>query len=147
MRESRKTREQEVRASTSWAPPTALPDPEPRTGIVHRWIRASAYGQSDPTNVSKKMREGWEPCKTEDYPELHISETPSGNVELGGLILCRMSEETATQRDLYYENMAARQEQAVSTNYKREENPVMPLIDQRRTQVTFGKQKPTMEEE
>lgn len=146
MRESRKSREQESRAAKAWQPPSALPEPQARDGIVHRWIRTSSYGASDPTNVSKKYREGWEPCRAEDYPELMV-ESSNGNIEVGGLILCRMSAEAAATRDRYYTSLAERQEQAVSQNYKRGENPIMPLIDQRRTSVTFGGTRPDKEQE
>lgn len=148
MREPRKNRENETRqAEAAWQPPSALPDPHPREGIRHRWIRISAYGNPDPTNVSKKYREGWEPCPADEYPELMVeNNSKSGNIEIGGLILCRMSEEKVAARDKYFEQMTERQEKAVSVNYKREENPIMPLIDQRKTHVTFGS-RPEKEQE
>lgn len=144
MREQRKSRDQETRAAMEWQPPSVLPDPLPRDGIVHRWIRVSTMGAPDPTNVSKRMREGWEPCRSDDYPELMIqgeensTYTKNGNIEIGGLILCRMSAEKAAARDAYFQRLAANQDRAVRQNYKREENPVMPVIDQRKTEVSFG---------
>lgn len=149
MREPRKGREQEQRAASEWKPPSVLPDPDPRDGIVHRWIRVSTLGTADPTNVSKRFREGWEPCRAEDYPELMVEGdrdsryTQAGNIEMGGLVLCRMSAEQASQRDEYYANQTRIQERAVSQNYKRTEDPRMPLIDSRKTTVTFGGPKPT----
>ena len=80
----------------------ALPDPEPREGVEYRWIRTSALGQSDMTNVSSKFREGWEPVKAEDHPELKVmSDVDSkfkGNVEVGGLLLCKNSKENMDAR-------------------------------------------------
>ena len=64
------TREEESRPTDSWVPASILPNPDPRDGWVHRWIRTSVLGESDNTNVSKMMREGWQPVKAEDYPEL-----------------------------------------------------------------------------
>lgn len=154
MREPRKNREQESRETQlQWTEPSALPEPHPRDGIVHRWIRVSAYGAPDPTNVSKKYREGWEPCRADEYPELMIEgdasskHSANGNIEIGGLLLCRMSSEKAAARDRHFTSLAERQEKAVSMNYKREENPIMPLIDQRRTSVTFGGARPEKDKE
>ena len=65
------SRENETRA-TPWEPANLLPDPEPQDGWSFRWIRTSMIGSSDNTNVSKKFREGWEPVRAEDHPELQI---------------------------------------------------------------------------
>jgi hypothetical protein len=47
-------------------------------------------GTADPSNTSAKLREGWEPVKAEDHPELmHMSDPNSrfkGNIEIGGLL-------------------------------------------------------------
>jgi hypothetical protein len=39
------TRESQER-SKPWTPPSVLPEPEPRDGWVHRWIRTSMAGQA-----------------------------------------------------------------------------------------------------
>ena len=44
------TREKSERKAT-WQRPSALPDPTPQEGVEFRWIRTSALGQSDMTNV------------------------------------------------------------------------------------------------
>ena len=74
----------------SWENPSNLPNPTPQEGWVFRYIRTSLLGQADNPNVSRKLREGWEPCKLEDHPELqihmmdHNSEwSVKGNVEIG----------------------------------------------------------------
>jgi hypothetical protein len=64
--QNRKPRELEVRQEmrpTMWRMPDALPSPDHRPGWSHRWIRTSTLGQSDPSNISSKLREGYEPCK------------------------------------------------------------------------------------
>jgi hypothetical protein len=65
------TRESEIREE-SWEPASILPDPLPQEGWVFRWIRTSMVGTLDNMNVSKRFREGWEPVKAEDHPELQI---------------------------------------------------------------------------
>ena len=69
---SEEERSKETRPSDSWRPASALPDPDPIPGWSFRWIRTSSLGQSDNTNVSQKMREGWIPVKAEDHPELQV---------------------------------------------------------------------------
>ena len=52
--------------ATAWRPPETLPSPEHREGWTHRWIRTGILGAADPSNISSKLREGYEPCKAEE---------------------------------------------------------------------------------
>ena len=125
------TRENSERKVT-WQRPSALPDPTPQEGVEFRWIRTSALGQSDMTNVSSKFREGWEPVKLEDHPELKImSDVDSkfkGNVEVGGLLLCKNSTENMDARREHQQNQASSQMQAVDNSYMKESDPRMPVL-------------------
>lgn len=139
------TREKESRTPvSSWRRPSALPDPDPRKGFVHRWIRVSSLGVTDTKNVSSKRREGWEPVKAEDYPEIDVmnddeSRFPDG-IEVGGLVLCRMPEEILEQRKAHFDRLAQSQVEAVDNNYMRESDPRMPLLKpERRSTTSFGK--------
>lgn len=142
----RTPREQETREKTSrkktWQRPTALPDPEPRPGFVHRWVRTALLGTKDVRNVASKLREGWEFCRIEEYPEFSdfVSES-SENIEVGGLILCRCDEDIMRQRDEYYANVAKGQIDSVDNNFMRENDSRMPLLrPERRTTVSsFGR--------
>jgi hypothetical protein len=64
----------------------------------------------DNTNVSKRFREGWEPVRAEDHPELqimsdHKSEwAQKGGIEVGGLLLCKAPEEQVDKRREYYKS-------------------------------------------
>jgi hypothetical protein len=101
-------------------------------------------GQSDNTNVSMKFREGWVPVKAEDHPELHVmndhdSKFP-GNIEIGGLLLCKAPEEVAQARNRHYEDLAAQQMQSVDQGFMRENDPRMPVLKPERTsRTTFGR--------
>ena len=125
------TREKSERKAT-WQRPSALPDPTPQEGVEFRWIRTSALGQSDMTNVSSKFREGWEPVKLEDHPELKImSDVDSkfkGNVEVGGLLLCKNSKENMEARRDYQKTQADSQMQAVDNSFLKESDPRMPVL-------------------
>jgi|TARA_E500000318_G_C3563476_1_gene214628 hypothetical protein len=132
-RESRTedTRENSERKVT-WKRPSALPDPTPQDGVEYRWIRTASLGQSDMTNVSSKFREGWEPVKLEDHPELKImSDVDSrfkGNVEVGGLLLCKNSKENMDARRDYQSDQAKSQMQAVDNSFMKESDPRMPVL-------------------
>lgn len=141
---SRLGREQGSREATErpkmWQPPQTLPSPNPVDGIVFRWIRTSLMGQNDPTNASAKMREGWEPCKATDHPELALTAaSPNGNIEIGGLMLCRTSKEIMDQRDAYYRRSADSQMAAVDNSFMQAEDKRMPLFSEKKSTVTFGR--------
>ena len=70
-------------ARAVYVPPSALPDPTPEPGYVYRWIATHVLGEAQNTNVSSKMREGWEPVKAADHPELMLEgNAKTGNVEM-----------------------------------------------------------------
>jgi hypothetical protein len=126
----------------AWRPPEVLPSPDHRPGWSHRWVRTSTMGTNDPSNISSKLREGYEPCKADEYPELMMHATTEGrfkgNVEVGGLLLCRIPEEFLRQRMEYYSNQNKAQMDSVDNNFLRESDPRMPLFSEKKTKVTFG---------
>jgi hypothetical protein len=126
----------------AWRPPETLPMPDDRPGWTHRYVRISTMGAADPSNISSKLREGYEPCKAEDYPELMMHASTEGrfkgNIEVGGLLLCRIPAEFMAQRSKYYENLNKSQVDSVDNNFLRENDPRMPLFSEKRTKVTFG---------
>jgi hypothetical protein len=143
-RNIRVERQAETRASDSWLPQSSLPVPEPKDGWVFRWIRTSSLGRVDNTNVSRQFREGWEPVKSEDHPELKIlSDVNSqfkGNVEVGGLLLCKAPMEKMKQREKYFQEISERQIEGVDRSFLRENDPRMPLLNpERASRTTFGR--------
>jgi hypothetical protein len=142
MAEDRTNRElvsREKQARAVYVPPTNLPDPKPQKGFVFRWVATHVLGQADPTNVSRKMREGWVPVKAEDHPELQMfGQNTSGNVEIGGLMLCKMPSEMAKARDEYYNKQAQNQMDSVDNSFMRNNDPRMPMFTDRKTSVSRG---------
>ena len=139
---SAQTREKKSRRKP-WQPPSALDAPPAPPGFIHRWIRESILGQEDKTNMSKRMREGFEPVRAEEFPEFEAPTIDHGRykgvIGVGGLILARLPEETANERNEYYKTLTSDQMQAVDSDLMRESNPVMPLAQpKRQSSVTFG---------
>ena len=136
-------REQASRPKMQWTPPQLLPDPEPEAGYAFRWIRLSTLNNPDPTNISSKLREGWEPVKASTQPKLYAMSSPNSRfpdgVEIGGLLLCKTPVELTEQRNAYYQKQADAQMTSVDNNFMRESNPKMPLFNVRRSEVKFGR--------
>jgi len=135
-------RELELRPKR-WQPPQLLPDPDPEDGYAFRWVRVSTLNRDDPVNISSKFREGWEPVKASTQPKLQFlrntnSRFPDG-IEIGGLLLCKIPLEFTIDRDAYYAEQARLQMESVDNNFMRESDPRMPLFNERRSKVTFGR--------
>lgn len=132
-------RNDEMREMEMYTPPSMLPFPNPEPGIVFRYVATHVLGQADPSNVSKRFREGWEPCKAVDYPELLLPANSDGNVEIGGLMLCKMSEERAKARAAYYDRQSNAQMESVDNHFMKNNDPRMPLFKDRETTVSRGR--------
>ena len=145
-KQNRLARELDTRATTQrvmeWKAPEVLPSPDNRPGWRHRWVRISITGNADPSNISSKLREGYEPCKAEDYPELMLHASTEGrfkgNIEVGGLLLCRIPEEFMTQRANYYAKQNQAQVESVDNNFLRQSDARMPLFSEKSSKVSFG---------
>jgi len=55
------------------------------------------------------------------------------------LMLCKMPEEMVLQRKKYFEQMNKDQMEAVDNNLMRENDPRMPIFNDRKSTTTFGK--------
>tara|TARA_R110002073_G_scaffold295809_3_gene461735 strand:+ start:406 stop:870 length:465 start_codon:yes stop_codon:yes gene_type:complete len=142
-RTSRKstTRDKEARRKP-WAPPSRLDAPDPPEGFIHRWIRVAMRGEEDKMNVNTKLREGWEPVRKDEYPDYDIAVIDEGQYEgiigQGGLMLCRIPEETARERAEYYGTRTREQMVAVDQDLMKDQHPSMPITQSRQSRVSFG---------
>jgi hypothetical protein len=102
-------------------------------------------GQADARNVSSKLREGWEPVRIEEQPQFKMLVDPDSrfkdNIEVAGLLLCKMPDEMAKQRNDYYAQQSKAQIESVDNNFMRENDQRMPLFSEKRTSTSFGKGK------
>ena len=149
MTENRTTREATTRETAErpkeWMPASTLPEPDKEPGYAYRWVRVSTNSQADPRNISSKLREGWEPVRIEEQPKFRMMVDPDSrfkdNVEVAGLLLCKIPKEFMVQRKQYYANKNRDQIESVDNNFMRENDPRMPLFRERKSSSSFGKGK------
>jgi hypothetical protein len=146
MATNRITREVENREFSErpkqWMPPELLPEPDKQAGYSYRWIRVSMLNQADPRNISAKFREGYEPVTAEEQPKFKLLASREGpykdNIEIGGLLLCKIPEEFVAQRMAYEAKQTQDQSDAVDNNLMRQSDVRMPIFMERKSSVTFG---------
>jgi hypothetical protein len=99
--------------------------------------------QADPRNMSSKLRQGWEPVRIEEQPQFKMFvDTDSrykDNIEVQGLLLCKIPNEFVEQRNAHYANKNQAQMESVDNNFMRENDPRMPLFADRKTKTSFGR--------
>jgi len=132
-----KTRDKSAR--TVYVPPSNLPDPTPDPDYTFRWVATHVLGQPLANNVSLQMRDGYEPVKAVDHPELALfGNNANGNVEIGGLMLCKAPKERVEARDEYYKKQAQNQMDSVDNHFMRNSDPRMPLFADRKSTTSRG---------
>jgi hypothetical protein len=145
-KETRLARELETREVTerpkAWAPASTLPEPDKQPGYDYRWVRVSTLNNADPRNLSAKLREGWEAVRIEEQPKFKLLVDPDSrfkdNIEVQGLLLCKIPKEFMDQRREYYERKTKDASEAVDNNFMRENDPRMPLFRDRKSRTSFG---------
>jgi len=136
------TRSQSERPKV-WVPPSSLDAPPAPDGFRYRWIRAESVGFQDTTNISGRLREGYELVRAEevenasDYPVLDEGKY-KGVIGVGGLLLAKVPEEIARQRQDYMSNRHKQQDEAVNNDLMKEQDSRMPINVDRQSRVTFG---------
>ena len=125
-----------------WTPPSSLDAPPAPDGYKHRWLRAESMGFDDTSNMSAKLRSGYELVRADQYPDANYPTVQDGKykgvIGQGGLVLARVPEEIAKQYAAYYQQQAREQNEAFDNDLMREEHPSMPISVDRNTRVTFG---------
>ena len=75
----------------------------------------------------------------EIFTDSIIDDRFKDNVVVGGLMLCKAPEELVKERNDYYKQQTAAQMRSVDNNLMRESDPRMPIFNDRKSTVTFGK--------
>ena len=138
-RSNRDSKSRDKSARSVYVPPSNLPDPTPDPDYTFRWVATHVLGQPLANNVSLQMRDGYEPVKAVDHPELALfGNNANGNVEIGGLMLCKAPKERIEARDEYYKKQAQNQMDSVDNHFMRNSDPRMPLFADRKSTTSRG---------
>ena len=125
-----------------WTPPSALDAPPAPNGFRHRWVRAESLGFQDTKNVAGRIRQGYELVRADEYPDSDYPIVEDGKyagvIGVGGLVLTRVPEEVAKQRQAYYAKQSQEQVEALDNDLMKEKHSSMPINIDRQTRVTFG---------
>jgi hypothetical protein len=80
--------------------------------------------------------------KADEYPEMMMHANTEGrfkgNIEVGGLLLCRIPEEFMDQRSQYFANQNKAQMDSVDNSFMKDNDPRMSKFSEKSTKVTFG---------
>jgi hypothetical protein len=150
---NRNSRESQVHDNQTrrkpWRPVRKLETPEPPPGYTYRWIRESMLGAEDRSNVSRRIREGWELVKGSDLPPEWAESLPTmdngrhmGVIYNEGLLLAKMPNETIAERQQYYDGKTQAAKDALDNNMfgdAQKDNRYVKYDPKRDTQVTFGR--------
>ena len=126
-----------------WVPPSSLDAPPAPDGFRYRWIRAESVGFQDTKNITGRIREGYELVRAEeienasDYPVLEEGRY-KGVVGVGGLLLAKVPNEIAKQRQDYMSQKHEDRSEAVEHDLMKEQDKRMPINIERQSRVTFG---------
>ena len=131
-----------------WVPPSSLDAPPAPEGFRYRWIRAESLGFQDTKNIAGRLREGYELVRAEeienasDYPVVDEGRY-KGVIGVGGLLLAKVPEEIAKQREDYMRRQHEARNEAVENDLMKEQDKRMPINIERQSRVTFGGTKKT----
>jgi hypothetical protein len=137
------TQEEKSSRVSHWQPSNLLEAPDPRPGFKQRWIATMILGQEQPTNVAKRMREGWQPRdpKTvtggKSYATIEHGKF-AGFIGIEGMVLCEMPEEMVNERNEYYAQMTDNLMRSVEQDIHRAESPGNPIQKTFKSEVTRG---------
>lgn len=128
-----------------WKPSRLLPEPPFDDDVDYRWVRSKMRGVDDSANVSRKLREGWEPVpKTQDVLDsmrmiCDIKSNYPDYIESSGNILMRRAKSISRQASKFMAQKAQDQIDAVDNDLMKLNDSRMPLFNNSRTDITYGK--------
>ena len=126
-----------------WVPPSSLDAPPAPDGFRYRWIRAESIGFQDTKNITARIREGYELVRAEDienssdYPIVEDGKY-KGVIGVGGLLLAKVPNEIAKQRQDYMARKHEDRNEAIKNDLMKEQDKRMPIDVERQSRVSFG---------
>ena len=128
-----------------YKPPSSLDAPTAPDGFVHRWIRVESMGFQDTKNLHGRLRAGYELVRAEEYEDSDFPIVQDGKyagvIGVGGLVLARIPEELAQQRQEYERRQTEAQDEAVNNDLLRDQDRRMPMSVERSSKSFGGSKK------
>lgn len=123
-----------------WVRPSSLEAPPARPGFAQRWIRVAFKNEDDPTNSSRRFREGWKPRPADTVPPSY--QAPSiahgkwaGAIGVEGMVLCEMPKPMRDKRTKYFADETRRITDAIEGELQAQSRPGMEITQQRVSKV------------
>lgn len=141
------SREAEARPGT-YDPNEIFPTPPAKPGVRYRWVVYQIYGSQEGTaaNLMRRYREGWNPVDPATLPESYLRQVrginramTEGRVEIGGQILCEISEHDAQSLDARLRDANRRfldREAEDKQKFRASAHRDMPVYDEREFRMT-----------
>jgi hypothetical protein len=99
-------------------------------------------GFDDSSNMSAKLRSGYELVRADQYPDTDYPSVQTGKykgvIGVGGLLLARIPDEIVESRKDYFAKQVEDKNNAIDNDLMKEQHPSMPINNDRQTRVTFG---------
>tara|TARA_R110000796_G_scaffold73903_3_gene165986 strand:+ start:1446 stop:1928 length:483 start_codon:yes stop_codon:yes gene_type:complete len=131
-----------------WRPVRKLETPPAPPGYTYRWIRAEMLGEEDRSNVSRRLREGFDLVMGSELPSdwQHMPTTDNGRhagvVTNEGLLLAKIPTESVDERNAYYSGKNEQAKEALDNTVfsdAQRDGRYVKYDPQRDSKVTFGK--------
>jgi hypothetical protein len=120
-----------------------LETPKAPDGVHYRWVRNELLGEDHAGNVHERNRQGYEPVKPEELGvdwQADVLDTGkhAGTVRSGDLILMKVDQEIADQRNEYFSNKTKAAEGAVNSELQKNNSAVAPISQDEQSSVSVG---------
>jgi hypothetical protein len=120
-----------------------LETPKAPDGVHYRWVRNELLGESHAGNVHERSRQGYEPVKPEELGvdwQSDVLDTGkhAGTVRSGDLILMKVDQEIADQRNQFFADKTKAAEGAVNSELQKNNSAVAPISQDEQSSVSVG---------
>jgi hypothetical protein len=120
-----------------------LETPKAPDGVHYRWVRNELLGESHAGNVHERSRQGYEPVKPEELGVDWLSDVldtgkHAGTVRSGDLILMKVDQEIADQRNEFFADKTKAAEGAVNSELQKNNSAVAPISQDEQSSVSVG---------
>lgn len=117
--------------------------PKAPDGVHYRWVRHELLGDDHAGNVHERTRQGYEPVRPEELGgdwQADVLDTGkhAGIVRSGDLILMKVDQEIADQRNEYFANKTKAAEGAVNSELQKNNSAVAPISQDEQSSVSVG---------